>query len=63
MSNSKTFAFKLAQQNKTKSPKKKWEIREGVSVSGCTDPTGHGCYYAEIYYNGQYAGPDNGYNC
>ena len=41
MSNSKTFAFKLAQQNKTKSPKKKWEIREGVSVSGCTDPTGH----------------------
>ncbi len=37
----KIFAFKLAdKQAKAATPK--WKAREGVSLAGCTDPTGDG---------------------
>ena len=37
----KIFAFKLAaKQDKAATPK--WKAREGVSLAGCTDPTGDG---------------------
>jgi hypothetical protein len=37
----KIFAFKLAaKQEKAATPK--WKAREGVSLAGCTDPTGDG---------------------
>ncbi|MDB2439247.1 hypothetical protein N9W89_11070 [Hellea sp.] len=57
MSNKKTFAFKLAAQKKSKSAGKKWTIRDGVSVSGCTDLSGCGMYAAS------YHGYDDGEFC
>ncbi|HWT13325.1 MAG TPA: hypothetical protein VN231_11270 [Allosphingosinicella sp.] len=35
----KVFAFKLADKNNGK-----WKAREGVSLAGCTDPTGQGLH-------------------
>jgi hypothetical protein len=37
----KTFAFQLASQQKTE---KQWQVRSGVAVAGCSDPTGNGDY-------------------
>lgn len=41
----KTFAFRLAQQEnarKNVADEAKWQIRDGVAVAGCTDPTQQG---------------------
>ncbi|HZI14623.1 MAG TPA: hypothetical protein VE153_29920 [Myxococcus sp.] len=43
----KVFAFKLAEKKeneKEKAASTKWKARDGVSVAGCTDPTGQGDY-------------------
>jgi len=58
----KTFAFRLAQQEsarKTEAQKAKWEIRDGVAVAGCTDPTQQGDYR----YSSSRFGRDNGVWC
>ena len=34
---SKLFAFKLAEQKKDDSKAPQWQVRDGVSVAGCTD--------------------------
>jgi hypothetical protein len=56
----KVFAFKLADKKedvKEKAATPKWKAREGVSVAGCTDPTGVGDY------RWQGTGRDNGIWC
>jgi hypothetical protein len=55
----KVFAFKLAEKKENEKEKAaKWKAREGVSVAGCTDPTGYGDYrYSKSY------GTDNGIWC
>jgi hypothetical protein len=57
----KVFAFKLAEKKEKENEKEKaakWQAREGVSLAGCTDPTGVGNYrYASRY------GADNGIWC
>ncbi len=35
----KLFAFELAEKQ---DDKKQWQVREDVSVAGCTDPSGEG---------------------
>ncbi len=56
----KVFAFKLAEKKETEKEKAaKWKAREGVSVAGCTDPTGVGDYR----YDSPYYGRDNGIWC
>lgn len=57
------FAFKLAEKNDEASGDAGWRARDGVSVAGCTDPTGLGLYRNNIYYNGSPAPPDEGYWC
>jgi len=37
----KLFAFKLADKQDKAAPHK-WQARDGVSLAGCTDPTGDG---------------------
>lgn len=34
---SKLFAFKLAEQKKDDTKAPQWQVRDGVSVAGCTD--------------------------
>ena len=60
----KSFAFKLAKQHKSVFNDKKWIIRDGVSVSGCTaSSSGPFPFYRAAYNAGGYVGPDNGYHC
>jgi len=56
----KVFAFKLAEkkEKQEKAAPAKWQAREGVSVAGCTDPTGVGDYRYSTSY-----GRDNGIWC
>ena len=60
MQNKKTFAFQLASQQKTD---KQWQVRDGVAVAGCTDPTDQGLHRADIDVWGNYRGRDKGYWC
>ena len=53
----KIFAFKLAEK-KEKAATAKWKAREGVSVAGCTDPTGNGDFRESLFI-----GRDNGVFC
>jgi hypothetical protein len=57
------FAFKLAEQNETDPTATGWRARDGVSVAGCTDPSGLGLYRESVYYGGWPAPPDEGYWC
>lgn len=59
----KVFAFKLADK-KDKAATAKWKARDGISVAGCTDPSGEGDY-REAYNmpGGVYVGRDGGYWC
>lgn len=52
----KTFAFKLSD---SQSKQTKWKARDGVSVAGCTDPSGWGDYR----YPARTGGTDNGVYC
>ncbi len=65
MQNKKTFAFQLASTQKadTKTDSKPWQVRDGVAVAGCTDPTNQGLHRADIDVWGNYRGRDNGYWC
>lgn len=55
----KVFAFKLAEKKEKETEKAtKWKAREGVSVAGCTDPTGYGDYRTS-----RYPGRDNDIWC
>lgn len=57
----KVFAFKLAEKKEKeeqKAPAAKWKAREGVSLAGCTDPSGRG-----DYRYGAGRGSDNGEWC
>jgi hypothetical protein len=51
----KVFAFKLAEKKANETEKAattKWKAREGLSVAGCTDPSGDGNYrYSTRYSN------------
>lgn len=59
MDNDKTFAFKLAADKARNADEAQWEIRDGVAVAGCTDPTRQGDYrYTSTLY-----GRDNGAWC
>lgn len=50
----KLFAFKLAEKHeKETKPAPQWQVRDGVSVAACTDPTGE--------FNVRYS--DNGIYC
>lgn len=60
MQNKKTFAFQLASQQKTD---KQWQVRDGVAVAGCTDPTRVGDFRESIDIWGTYRGRDKGYWC
>ena len=65
MQNKKTFAFQLASVQKTdaKTDGKQWQVRDGVAVAGCTDPTGNGDYRESIDIWGNFRGRDKGYWC
>jgi hypothetical protein len=55
----KLFAFKLAEKKeKEAKPAAQWQVRDGVSVAGCTDPTGE----FNVRYS-QDRGIDNGIYC
>lgn len=53
----KIFAFKLAEK-KDKTATAKWKARDGVSLAGCTDPTGLGDFRFSLAI-----GRDNGVFC
>ena len=36
---SKLFAFKLAEKQTSAKPAAEWKVRDGVAVAGCTDPS------------------------
>ncbi|MCC7247038.1 MAG: hypothetical protein IT473_00265 [Lysobacter sp.] len=65
MQNKKTFAFQLASTQKadTKTDGKTWQVRDGVAVAGCTDPTRQGDFRADYDIWGTYRGRDKGYWC
>lgn len=55
----KLFAFKLAEKKQEQAkPVTQWQVRDGVSVAGCTDPTGD----LNVRYS-QSRGVDNGVYC
>lgn len=55
----KLFAFKLAEKKeKEAKPAGQWQVRDGVSVAGCTDPTGE----FNVRWS-QNRGVDNGVYC
>jgi len=54
----KIFAFKLAEK-KDKTATTKWKARDGVSLAGCTDPTGDG----DFRFPSTWGGFDNGVWC
>lgn len=61
MNNKKVFAFKLAEKKEKENEKAaagKWKAREGISLAGCTDPTGQGDYRYSLSI-----GRDNGVWC
>jgi hypothetical protein len=54
-SNTKSFAFQLAaKQGKTDTQRAPWQIRDGVSVAGCSGPDARAS---------KYPGRDNGIYC
>jgi hypothetical protein len=58
--NTKIFAFQLAdKQTKAATRDKKWQIREGVAVAGCSGFSARADY--DIW--GTYRGRDGGYYC
>lgn len=61
MQNKKTFAFQLAsaQKTDTKTDGKQWQVRDGVAVAGCTDPTRTG----DFRFNSSIYGRDKGAWC
>jgi hypothetical protein len=65
MQNKKTFAFQLASTQKAdtktdaSTEQKTWQVRDGVAVAGCTDPSGEGDYR----YNSTRYGRDRGVWC
>ena len=61
MENKKTFAFQLAsvQKAETKTDGKQWQVRDGVAVAGCTDPTNVG----DFRYSSTTQGRDRGVWC
>ena len=63
----KTFAFKLAdKKNKeVQSSGVKWKARDGLSIAGCTQPSGGGepGDTRETIYIGQLPRPDAGIAC
>jgi hypothetical protein len=61
MQNKKTFAFQLASQQKTDN--KQWQVRDGVAVAGCTDPTNQGLHRESVDIWGTFRGRDKGYWC
>jgi hypothetical protein len=65
MQNKKTFAFQLAstQKTETKAEQKQWQVRDGVAVAGCTDPTRQGDFRESYDIWGTYRGRDKGYWC
>ncbi len=65
MQNKKTFAFQLAstQKTETKTEQKQWQVRDGVAVAGCTDPTLQGDFRESYDIWGTYRGRDKGYWC
>ena len=65
MQNKKTFAFQLAstQKTETKADQKQWQVRDGVAVAGCSDPTGQGDFRESYDIWGTYRGRDKGYWC
>ncbi|MCC7247037.1 MAG: hypothetical protein IT473_00260 [Lysobacter sp.] len=65
MQNKKTFAFQLASTQKadTKTDQKTWQVRDGVALAGCTDPTNQGMYRESVDYSGWWRGRDKGYWC
>ncbi len=65
MQNKKSFAFQLASMKKPagKTEDKQWQVRDGVAVAGCTDPTGDGDYRASVDIWGNFRGRDKGYYC
>jgi hypothetical protein len=62
MQNKKTFAFQLASAQKadtsthTSTEQKTWQVRDGVAVAGCTDPTGQGDYRCNSTFHGRDGG-------
>ncbi|MBX3710605.1 MAG: hypothetical protein KF800_01365 [Lysobacter sp.] len=65
MQNKKSFAFQLASAQKPagNTEDKQWQVRDGVAVAGCTDPTGDGDYRASVDIWGNFRGRDKGYWC
>ena len=65
MQDRKTFAFQLASMQKVdaKTEENQWQVRDGVAVAGCTDPTGNGDYRASTDIWGKFRGLDKGYWC
>ncbi len=65
MQDKKTFAFQLASTQKadTKTDKQPWQVRDGVAVAGCTDPTNQGLHRESVDYSGRWRGLDKGYWC
>lgn len=54
------FAFKLAEkEEKEAKPANLWQVRDGVSVAGCTDPSGG---EFDVRYSTN-SGGDNGVWC
>lgn len=55
----KLFAFKLAEKKDQEAkPAAQWQVRDGVAVAGCTDPTGD----LNVRWS-QSRGIDNGVYC
>ncbi len=53
--NAKSFAFQLAaKQDKSDTQRKPWQIRDGVSIAGCSGPDARAS---------RYPGRDNGIYC
>ncbi len=57
MQDVKLFAFKLAE--KTEQNDTTWQVRDDVSLAGCTDPSGEGNYR----FPHAWGGTDNGVWC
>ena len=56
----KSFAFKLATDSAQKDQKQKlWQVRDGVAVAGCTDPT----HVGDFRYSSTTQGRDRGVWC